>query len=341
MNKTITIIMILLFANLSHSQNNYSDLWKSVEKFEVEGLPESALEVVETISKKGEKDGNNVQRIKALLFKSKFALILEEDAQSKIINDFKTQISRSEFPTKNILESLLANLYWQYFQQNRWQFYNRTKTLEKVDKDDFRTWDLQTLFDEISFHYQNSLKQQLLLKLEDLKNFDELLILQKDSKTYRPTLFDFLAHNALEFYTTDENSITKPAYKFEIDNEQFLNDAKSFSQLDIVSKDSTSLQLQALKLYQDLIQFHVKDESPYALADIDINRLLYVKQHATFSDIDTKLLETLKAESNRLKSHEVSALYDFEIASLYIQQGSTYQPTINEEHRWKMKEAMA
>jgi uncharacterized protein YfaS (alpha-2-macroglobulin family) len=333
--------MILLFANLSHSQNNYSDLWKSVEKFEVEGLPESALEVVETISEKGEKDGNNVQRIKALLFKSKFALILEEDAQSKIINDFKTQISRSEFPTKNILESLLANLYWQYFQQNRWQFYNRTKTLEKVDKDDFRTWDLQTLFDEISLHYQNSLKQQLLLKLEDLKNFDELLILQKDSKTYRPTLFDFLAHNALEFYTTDENSITKPAYKFEIDNEQFLNDAKSFSQLDIVSKDSTSLQLQALKLYQDLIQFHVKDESPYALADIDINRLLYVKQHATFSDIDTKLLETLKAESNRLKSHEVSALYDFEIASLYIQQGSTYQPTINEEHRWKMKEAMA
>ncbi|MCK0177745.1 MG2 domain-containing protein [Flavobacteriaceae bacterium S0862] len=341
MNKTITFIMILLFANLSHSQNNYSDLWKSVEKFEVEGLPESALEVVETISEKGEKDGNNVQRIKALLFKSKFALILEEDTQLNIINNFKTEISQSEFPTKNILENLLANLYWQYFQQNRWQFYNRTKTLEKVDKDDFRTWDLQTLFDEISLHYQNSLKQQLLLKLEDLKNFDELLILQKDSKTYRPTLFDFLAHNALEFYTTDENSITKPAYKFEIDNEQFLNDAKSFSQLDIVSKDSTSLQLQALKLYQDLIQFHVKDESPYALADIDINRLLYVKQHATFSDIDTKLLETLKAESNRLKSHEVSALYDFEIASLYIQQGSTYQPTINEEHRWKMKEAMA
>ncbi|MCK0108757.1 MG2 domain-containing protein [Flavobacteriaceae bacterium S0825] len=340
MNKTITIIMILLFANLSHSQNNYSDLWKSVEKLEVDGLPKSALEVVEVISAKAEKNDNNVQRIKALLFKSKFALILEEDAKLNIINDFKTQISKSEFPTKNILESLLANLYWHYFQQNRWQFYNRTKTSEKVDKDDFRTWDLQTIFDEISLHYQNSLKQQLLLKLEDLKNFDELLILQKDSKTYRPTLFDFLANNALEFYTTDENSITKPAYKFEIDNEQFLNDAKSFSQLAIVSKDSTSLQLQTLKLYQDLIQFHVKDKSHYALADVDIKRLLYVKQHATFSDIDTKLLETLKAESNRLKSHEVSALYDFEIASIYGRQGDTYQPTTNETHRWKLKEAI-
>ena len=340
MNKTITIIMILLFANLSHSQNNYIDLWKSVAEFEVEGLPKSALEVVETISDKADKEANNVQRIKALLFKSKFALILEEDAQLKIITDFKTQISKSEFPTKNILENLLANLYWQYFQQNRWQFYNRTKTSEKVDTEDFRTWDLQTLFDEISLHYKNSLQQQLLLQLEDLKNYDELLTVQKGSKTYRPTLFDFLAHNALEFYSTDENSITKPAYKFEIDNVQFLSDAISFSQLDIVSKDSTSLLLQALKLYQDLIQFHVKDESPYALVDVDIKRLLYVKQHATFSNKDAKILETLKSESERLKSHEVSALYDFEIAAIYVQQGSTYQPTTNEAHRWKLKEAM-
>lgn len=340
MNKTFAIIMILLFANLSHSQNNYSDLWKSVEKFEVEGLPKSALETVETISEKAEKENNDVQRIKALLFKSKFALILEEDAQLNIINDFKTEISQSEFPTKNILENLLANLYWQYFQQHRWQFYNRTKTSEKVDKDDFRTWDLQTLFDEISLHYQNSLQQQLLLQLEDLKNYDELLILQEDSKIYRPTLFDFLAHNALEFYTTDENSITEPAYKFDIDNEEFLSDSQNFSRINITSKDSTSLQLKALKLYQELTKFHLKDKEPYALADVDINRLLYVKQHATFSDIDAKLLETLKAESNRLKSHEVSALYDFEIASIYFEQGNTYESTTDETHRWKLKEAI-
>jgi len=332
--------MILLFANLSHSQNNYTDLWKSVEKFEVEGLPKSALEVVDSISIKADKEHNNVQRIKALLFKSKFALILEEDAQLNIINNFKTQISQSEFPTKNILENLLANLYWQYFQQHRWQFYNRTKTSEKVNKDDFRTWDLQTLFDEISLHYQNSLQQQLLLQLEDLKNYDELLIQQEDSKTYRPTLFDFLAHNALEFYSTDENSITKPAYKFEIDNEQFLSDAKSFSQLKITSKDSASLQLQALKLYQDLTQFHIKDEKQDALFDIDIQRLRFVYQHATFENKETVFLNTLQNHVLGIKFNELTGLYAFEIASIYLEQGNTYQPNTNETHRWKLKEAI-
>ena len=32
----------------------------------------------------------------------------------------------------------MANLYWQYFNQHRWQFYNRTKTSEKIDAEDFR-----------------------------------------------------------------------------------------------------------------------------------------------------------------------------------------------------------
>jgi len=131
-----------------------------------------------------------------MLFKSKFALILEEDAQLKIINDFNKQIEQSAFPTKNVLESILANLYWQYFSQNRWQFYNRTQTSEKVDTVDFRTWDLQTLFDEIHTHYQNSLQSGLMLQLEPLSNYDDILNLQKYSKIYRPTLFDFLNHNA-------------------------------------------------------------------------------------------------------------------------------------------------
>ena len=81
---------------------------------------------------------------------------------------------------------------------------------------------------------------------------------QKGSKLFRPTLFDLLSHNALEFYKTDENSITKPAYKFEINNPQLLADASVFSVAELTSKDSTSLQLHALKIYKSLLRFHLK-----------------------------------------------------------------------------------
>lgn len=340
-NNAITILMILLFATLSNAQNqNYETLWEKVEQFEQEGLPKSALDIVNQISEKATQDQNTNQMIKSLLFKSKYALVLEEDAQLKIINDFKSDIANSDFPEKNILENLLANLYWQYFQQNRWQFYNRTQTDKKVDPVDFRTWDLQTLFNEISLHFEASLQNGLMLQQTDLKQFDELLIPAENSKLYRPTLFDFLAHNALNFYKTDENSITQPAYKFEIDNSDFLEDAKSFSEFNIQSKDSSSLQLKALKLYQGLIQFHLKDAAPIALADVDIERLKFIKQHATFSNKEIVYEESLKQSIEASKANETSGLYQYELAQLYYNQGLQYHPTSKADHQWQLKEAM-
>ena len=240
----ITVLMIILFANFSNAQSNdYSSLWKKVEKLETEGLPKSALDIVQQITDQAKKENNTPQIIKALLYKSKYALVLEENAQLKIINDFKAEIKTNETPTKNVLENMLATLYWQYFEQNRYQFYNRTNTESKVDADDFRTWDLQTLFNEIHLHYQNSLENGLILQTTKLDDYKAIIHEQKDSKIYRPTLFDLLNHNALQFYKTDENSITQPAYKFEIDNPDFLSDGSTFSVLNIESKDSTSLQL--------------------------------------------------------------------------------------------------
>ena len=75
-------------------------------------------------------------------------------------------------------------MYWQYFKQNRYQFYNRTKTDKKVS-DDFRTWDLETLFAEIHTYYQSSLQNGLLLQQESLNTFDEIII--KKLKTQKST----------------------------------------------------------------------------------------------------------------------------------------------------------
>ena len=339
----ITVLMIILFANFSNAQSNdYSSLWKKVEKLETEGLPKSALDIVQQITDQAKKENNTPQIIKALLYKSKYALVLEEDAQLKIINDFKAEIKTSETPTKNVLENMLATLYWQYFEQNRYQFYNRTNTENKVDADDFRTWDLQTLFNEIHLHYQNSLENGLILQTTKLDDYKAIIHEQKDSKIYRPTLFDLLNHNALQFYKTDENSITQPAYKFEIDNPDFLSDGSTFSVLNIESKDSTSLQLHALKIYKSLLRFHSTDASPYAFVDVDIERLQFVSQNTTLDNKEALLLETLKAESKRWKSAkvDVSALYDFEIASIYRQQGQNYNPKTNAEPRWKIKDAL-
>jgi uncharacterized protein YfaS (alpha-2-macroglobulin family) len=337
----ISIMTIVLFSTLSVAQqhlDSYPELWQKVQQLESEKLPKSALRIVEIIYTKSKKEHNTAQLTKSLIHKSKFSLTLEEDARLHIVKAFKHEIAMSEFPTKNILESVLANLYWQYFQQNRYQFYNRSMTKNKVDATDFRTWDLQTLFREIHIHFQNSLKNGLEAQQTGLERFDDILELQKDSKKYRPTLFDFLTHNALEFYKTKETAITNPAYKFEISKKEFLANSDVFAALQFELKDSLSLQLNALKLFQKLVTFHAKKNTNAFIA-VELERLKFVHRFATFHEKESIYLKSLHALKERFVSDESSTLIDFEIAILYNAQANTYKPLSATKNQFKRAQA--
>jgi len=342
MKKTASLLFALFLSIVaSNAQEKYTELWQNVETLEVDNLPKSALEIVDEIYAKAEKANNSPQIIKALFYKSKFALTLQENAQLKVITDFKNQISKANFPTKNVLENILANLYWQYYQNNRWQFYNRTQTENKVDSVDFRTWDLNTLFEEIHCHFNSSLENSEKLQQIDLYDLGDILHIQKDSKKFRPTLYDFLAQNALDFYKTSETNLSKPAYQFKLTNKNLLADYKTFASLKIESKDALSLQLNALNIYQKIIEFHQKENNDLPLVDADIARLQFVRQNAVFKNIDEIYLETLKNSSEFFKQKPESGLYDFEIAQVYHQQANSYTEDKNKEFRFRNKEALA
>lgn len=338
----ILSVIILFSANAKAQQQykNYDDLWKKVQKFEESNLPKSALIEVEKIYANAKKENNAPQLLKTLLFKSKYALILEEDAQLNIINSFKKEISETDFPTKNLLESTLANLYWQYYQQNRWKFYDRTTTESKVDAADFRTWDLQTIFAEIHLLFQKSLENEVLAQKTDLNGFNDILELQKDSKIFRPTLFDFLSHNALAFYKSTETSIANPVYKFEISEEKYLANFKEFSSIKLETKDSLSLQFQALKIYQKLAGFHQKENNGNAFIAVELERLAFVKENATFGEKETLFLNSLINLKNEFKAAESSTLIDFEIASVYNNQANDFVPLTKTENQFKRIKAL-
>ena len=56
-----------------------------------------------------------------------------------------------------MMELILANWYWDYFQQNRWRFIQRTQT-GATSGDDMLTWDLPRILAEIDRHFQAALQ---------------------------------------------------------------------------------------------------------------------------------------------------------------------------------------
>ncbi len=330
----------MLYSQTNAQKADYKEYWKKVENFELKELPQSALAEVEKIYNLAIKESNEEQIIKTLIYRSKFTLELQEDAQLKTVNDLKKEIRSSKFPGKNFLESILADLYWQYFQQNRYKFYNRTKTEQKVDPVDFRTWDLQTLFEEVHQHYQNSLKAPEKLQKISVRNYSEILILEEDSRIYRPSLYDFLAHRTLNFYKSDEQNIQNPTYKFSLEDPDLLKKNEVFLQTTLASKDTLSQELNAIYLYKDLTRFHLKDKEPYALIDLTLERLNYIKNHLISDEKEKIYLATLKELKEEFKLHPASAEITWNIAKLYDHEANSYQPIKYTEDQFKRQDAL-
>ena len=325
---------------LNMHYDNYNDYWKQIVAFDREGLPKSAYKLTKEIYAKAKSEENTPQLIKVLMYQSRYLQTLEEDAQLKIINNFKKEITESKAPTKNILENIMANLYWQYYQQNRYKFAQRSKTASKVDKNDFRTWDLKILFNEVSIHYNHSLQNALLLQKIPIDKYETIIIHGVNSRQYQPTLYDFLVKDAINFYQTNENAITSPAYKFEIDNPKLLGDLDTFIAEKISSKDTNSLQLKALRLYQEWLRFRKNDNDINALAFTDLKRLDFVHNNAVFNDKDALFTQALQQFVKKHEQSDIAAMAYAKLAQQLLNKSNNYKEGDSEKLKWANKKAL-
>ena len=156
-----------------------------------------------------------------------------------------------------LLQKNRQNRYWKalrqkcigaFFNNNDGRFTIEPKQIVHSKKD-ILTWTADDFHDTISKLYLASIKDDKLLKQTKLEPFDAI-ILKGNVRYLRPTLYDLLAHRALDYFKSDENDITRPAYAFEIKDEKAFA-AGEFIHQKFENKDSTSLHYKALLIFQD------------------------------------------------------------------------------------------
>src|SRR3546814_12459458 len=115
-------------------------------------------------------------------------------------------IQQREGAEKAIWQSINAELYWQYYQRNRWTLLNRTPLVGEPPAD-FATWDAATLIAKASDLYQASILDGESLKAIPVERYAPLLIEGKNTRQLRPTLYDFLAFRAIGFFQKDRKDV--------------------------------------------------------------------------------------------------------------------------------------
>src|SRR5688572_2052902 len=253
------VILICIWITNVYSQTpvkTYQKEWKNVDDLITKKkLPKTALAEVKKIYALAKKEKQDAQVIKTVVYMIGLQKETREENESLAINEIEKEIATSKEPVVSIFRSLLADIYLNYFQQNRWQLYDRTET-KQFKKGDLKTWTATDFHQKISELYLLSIKNEKLLQQTKLKSYDEI-ILKGNVRHLRPTLYDLLAHRALEYFKNDERDIDKPSYAFEIGMASAFDPAADFITRKFVTRDTLSLQHKALLVYQELLAFHL------------------------------------------------------------------------------------
>jgi len=317
----LSLVFLLSLTNTA-TAGPRDHLWNQVDQAIEKGLPRTAITVLDQIIPEATAEQAYAEATRAICLKITLQGRIQGYWIEEMIFLLQVEIDKSPpAPMKSVMETVLAHWYWEYFQQNRYRIIERTQTAEPPGVD-FTTWDLPSILEEIDSRFTSALSADQQLKAIPIGEFDYLLEKGTVPDSYRPTLYDFLAHEALSFYGAGEQVgvLPRDTFEFMADSPIFAPVAE-FIQWEPVTTDTQSPKLKAIRLYQDLLAFHQNDSDKSALIDTDLHRLIFGYNQALGSDKAAFYVEALERFVDQWSNHEIAARALYEWARVLHGQG--------------------
>ena len=282
-------------------------LWSEVEKSLRRGKPKSAVAKLKTIEEGAIEDQQWDEATLAMcsgIFQESQVL---QPGYARVIKTLQARIPDTPEPMQPMLKAMLAEYIYTYYTQNQWRFRQRSQTAA-APGDDIESWDLARILNEIDTHFGEALKSADELKKIPIDDYAMLFEAGNVDSKHRPTLYDFVAFRAIEFYSLDEQFIRQQgAFEVSADSPIF-SDTKQFLDWKPDTADNDSFVLRALTLLQEVISFHADDEDKTAYLDADLNRLKFGHSVANGSEKTARYRAALQRMADNNLKHPLSSL---------------------------------
>ncbi|MDR2125699.1 MAG: carboxypeptidase-like regulatory domain-containing protein [Prevotellaceae bacterium] len=307
MKRLFTILAtVFIFVYCAKAQTN-NEKWIEIDTLFADGLYKTALEKLNVIYDQSLKSKDDVQFVKAIIYRMACQQYTEENVSASKINTLRNDLQNVKSDVaRALINSLLGETFLNYYQQNRWQYHNRTDVNDDKSNLDIATWSLNRIFEECINAYKRSLENSDALEQIKIDYLNDILTGNRELREYRPTLFDFVAHRAVAVFGNSEIRLTKPKDVFLPDDENlFTFDAEQFAKMQISSNDSTSNLLFALNILQQLTKFHLKQNDALAIGDITLKRFDFLINNSTLQNKKSLIMLNLQkiienTEKNRI-----------------------------------------
>jgi len=258
----------------SNDDQGRKQLWSEVQQAIQKGLPKSAIAKLKAIEEGAIKDQQWGEATLALTTWNFNESQIGKPGYADVVKNLQAKIPEAPKPMQPMLKVMLAEYIYAYYNQNQWRFRQRSQTAA-APGDDIETWDLARILEEIDKHFSDALKSAEDLQKIPVAEYKMLFANSNVDDKHRPTLYDFAAFRAIEFYSLDEQFIRQQG-SFEISAETpIFSSSKEFLNWKPDTADEDSFALRAVTLLQDVLAFHADDEDQTAFLDADLIRLRF------------------------------------------------------------------
>lgn len=318
----------------------YRQAWMEIDSLEKQGLVRSALEKTEALYARAAREGNTPQLVKTILYRGKYTQDLEENGQVAAIGLLRRELANATFPLEPVLQSLLATAYRDYLGENRWDLQDRTSVDQDSLPDDIQTW---TIAD---FEYATA--KAFLASVADprlqsvlIEGYAPVLSEGKNTKGLRNSLADLLFHRALKYFSDSRSFLTRPVYRFYLDQAEAFADVQVFCAFPFPDQDPGSLEYQALKLFQLWLKQKADERNAAALLDADLMRLEFVHEKTILVGKDSLFSAALLALEAQFPNEPGVAEAMYHRARLLVASGNRYDAAEGDKYRLDKRAAKA
>jgi len=327
-----SLLCLLPFTPLA-AQDSYAAQWAKIEKLAEKAKPGKAFETARAVYEDALRTNQPLPLLRSILYMS--ALYSNNADKNRLfgIAEMEKTLPKLEPPYRNVLESMLAEAYQQYWSANRWNFYNRTDTAH------YRAYDINTW---LPMHFQQAIREHYLASLENKTLLQQTastafgsLIAAGNIAGLRPTLYDILAQHALSFFFQPEGDVRPAAGPFGIPDSVAYAPADQFVQALDQLADSTLSDYPALRIYKDLYHFRKTNPDPAALIDADLLRIEYVRQRFIGPGNDSFYTRALRYITRQFPDHPAADQATYQLAQLHADYGDRWKMNGSQDFRYE------
>ena len=314
---SLLAIFLFLLQSVQAQKESYEQLWLEAQKAADNALPRTALETIEKLRQKAIAEYNSIELIKAGLFQYAQMQSFEEDNLIKSIKLAEAQLDLLKKPEKQLMHSILARLYRFYYQENRFRILEQSVDGGETSAD-IREWNVTDFRNTITYHYDQSLSAPSAMDSVSLKQYLPLLTkTSAEAFSLQPSLFDFVAAQALDFYRSNDAGLSAFTNEKTKLADWVWESYAIFTTKKLPASDEPKMM--ELQILQQLLLSNFKNGHTEALINNDLQRFELLRDYlAGQSGTDSLYLDALDQLQKAFSKHESSAQIAATRASYYM-----------------------